>query len=487
LLALFEFLLIIFAIGFVITQITIPAMRGEKMFWLFRRKAARLEVEDLREKLQEQKVREEAEALRSQLSPETQTQIKRKSMKNKQSGATIMGQIILFASIVLCIILVMCLGQIVEHIDANEILVVQSLSGNLAVYTDAGFKPQWFGKCTHYKKSDQFWFSAKKDQGNTGDESIRCRFNDGGHANISGSVRVDLPTDSPNMLALHTKYGSQDAVMHQLVRTVLEKSVYMTGPLMSSKQSANERRNDLLSLIEDQAVNGVYQTVTRDVRQKDPITEQDKTVTIVELKKGEDGKVLRQEESPIKTFGLRMYNLSLNEVKYEDTVEKQIAQQQDAIMQVQTAMANAKRAEQEVLTVAKQGEANAAKAKWEQEVIKAKAITEAEMKLGVAELERKAAEQTKMKEIALGEGEAKRKQLVMEANGALDVKLEAYKEVNFKYAEALSKVTQPLVPSVVMGGGGAAGNTTMDLMQLLQVKTARDLAIDFQIEKGKQK
>lgn len=41
-----------------------------------------------------------------------------------------------------------------------------------------------------------------------------------------------------------------------------------------------------------------------------------------------------------------------------------ISQQQAATMQIQTALANAKKAEQDAITAQKQGEADAAKAKW---------------------------------------------------------------------------------------------------------------------------
>jgi hypothetical protein len=88
---------------------------------------------------------------------------------------------------------------------------------------------------------------------------------------------------------------------------------------------------------------------------------------------------------------------------------------------------------------------------------------------------------TKKEQIALGEGEAKRRTLVMEADGALEKKLEAWVKINEAYAQAIAKHEGSWVPSVVMGnapGGTANGNGASDLIALLTAKTAKDLSLD---------
>lgn len=182
-------------------------------------------------------------------------------------------------------------------------------------------------------------------------------------------------------------------------------------------------------------------------------------------------------------FGIRTFNFAVTEVKYEKSLDDQIKQQQVITMDVQTAIADAKKAEQRAITVAKQGEADAAKAKWEQEVIKAKAVTEAQQKLEVATLDAKAAEQTKRAQILLGEGEAARKKMVMEADGALEKKLQALIEINRLYAQAVEKYQGNWVPSLVMGGASsgssAPGSGALTLVDLLTAKTARELGVDL--------
>lgn len=385
-----------------------------------------------------------------------------------------------------------------ETVGADEIVVMQNpLDGKLNVWATPGWRYQNFGKLTRYKKSAQFWFSADNKEGGEENQSIKVRFNDGGHANVSGSLRFDLPLDEENVKKLHTKYGSMDAIERALIRTVVTKSVYMTGPLMSSKESYAEKRSAFIQYAEDQISHGVYQTTTQEVETTDPLSGAKKTVTVVKLVTAEGGKgYARQEASALEEFGVRVYNFSLNDIKYSEDVEKQIQQQQQAIANVQTAMAQAKKAEQDAITIAKQGEASAAKAKWAQETEKATAVTKAEQEKevaikaaeqerDVAKLERDAAEQTKQKEILLGEGEAARRKLVMTADGALTQKLAAWVEVNKFYAEKFGQ--QPLVPEVQIGGGSGPGNggqtAANNLIDLLQVKTARDLALDLRNSK----
>ncbi len=382
-----------------------------------------------------------------------------------------------------CIIVILIFsGSLVEHMNANEIMVIQSpVKGILTWYTTPGIKWQGFGTPTKYIKREQFWFSIKKDQGKRGDESIKIRFNDNSHASISGSVAWEMPTDANLLTALHVKYGSQHAIEQQLIRTVIEKSVYMTGPTMSSTESASERRNELLNLIEDQIQRGVYMTETVEEKKPDPITGVPKTFKVAKIVVNKAGVPQRVEASPLTDFGIKTFNLSINEVKYDDAVEKQIQQQQAALMQVQIAVAKAKEAEQEAITVAKKGEAEAAAAKWKQEVIKAQMVTEAEQKLRVAELDKKSAEQTKQKDILLGEGEGAKRRIIMEADGALAIKLDAWVKVNERYAQAMEKYTGAWVPQFQMGTGGGGTSNNMGAQQLIDLftaKTARDLGLD---------
>lgn len=365
-----------------------------------------------------------------------------------------------------------------EDVDAGEIVVIQApFSGELTVVKTSGFVWQGGGKATHYRKSNQFWFQAPKTKEDP-DNSMPVKWNDGGHANISGSVRYDLPIDDVKIIKLHSTFGSQDAIEASLIKTNVEKSVFMTGPLMTSKESYAERRNDLIYYIEDQASRGVYKTKNIEVKEVEQLSGEEKMVTKVEIVETTPGHPARQEESPIIVYGVRLYNISINGISYDANVEKQIQTQQQAIMSVQTALANARRAEQDAITTAKQGEADAAKAKWEQEVIKAQQVTEAEMRKRVAELDVETAELEKKRLTLEGEGEGAKKKAAMVANGALEQKLEAWLTER-KYAwDAFSKYQGNMVPLYMTGGSG--GNTgATNFMELMGMKAMKDLNLDI--------
>jgi hypothetical protein len=385
----------------------------------------------------------------------------------KRVLALTIGIVILFLASILSF-------WIVENVDAKNILVIQdAVDGDLNWYKSAGIKLQWFGTATEYEKLQTYEFE------------IPVRFNDGGHGKVIGSVNYELPLDDSLLTTIHTKYGSKESVQDNLVKVVTNKCVYMTGPLMSSKESYAEKRTSLIFYIEDQIKNGVYKTIQKDVKTKDPITGVDKTVTVAEILIGKDGKPERQEVAVLAQYGIITSNFAVTELPYDETVENQIKQQQVINMNVQTEIANAKQAEQKAITAEKEGQAKAATAKWEQEVVKAQQVTLAQQRLEVASLERKAAEQNKLKNILDGEGIAARRRLEIQANGALEQKLDAYVKVNQAYAEAIGKYQGNWVPTIVMDGTGKTANATgvQGFLDLIKSKFANDLALDFAVKK----
>lgn len=193
-----------------------------------------------------------------------------------------------------------------------------------------------------------------------------------------------------------------------------------------------------------------------------------------------DGKPERQETSALSEFGIRIVNFAPSDIIYDQVVTEQFKRQQDITMQVQTAMAQTREAEQRKLTSEADGKANVAKAQYEKEVQKIQAVTEARQKLEVAELGAKEAEQYKRQQILQGEGDAEKKRLVMNADGALDKKLEAYIKMNESWAAAMANYQGNIVPTIQSGGGSGSGpNGAIQFMELLSAKAARDLSVDL--------
>lgn len=362
---------------------------------------------------------------------------------------------------------------------ATDIMVIQyPFTGTLKFQFSAGAKWRFWGEVQRYPKSFQFWFDSTHVSGMG---PIRTRFT-GGVGTIIGGVRITYPLVEEYMRGIHTKYGSHNAVDQELVRSIISKSFYNIGPLMTAQESYQSRRPDIIRLTQDMANLGVYQVNLVPTEEPDPITGDMKWVDKMVLIKDTEapGGYARQELSELGLFHIKASNMSISRIDYEDKVLEQIAKQQTAQMDVQTAIARSKAAIQNTIANIEEGKEASTKAEWEQNVIKAKAVALAQQMKEVAELARDAAEFTKEKEILLGEGEAERKRLNMEADGALGVKLPAWERVNIKYAEAIGNYQGNWVPVTVMGATGTGAVNGADaLITLLTAKTAKDLALDM--------
>jgi len=361
-----------------------------------------------------------------------------------------------------------------EEVNADKILCVQNpITGSLSWYTTAGPKWQGFGKVTKYSKRSIYAFS------------YQVRFNDAGHGTMKGSIQFDMPLDKEHLNKIQCKYGTEEAVKKQLLQTVVNKCLYMTGPMMSSRESYAEKRSYLINYVEDQIQNGVFKTRIRDTSVKDPITNNEKVVSIVEIAE-KNGIPERQETAVLNEFGIKTYNFSIENLTYDATVESQIQQQQQMTMAVQTAIAEAKKAEQAAITAEANGKAEAAKSKWTQEAVKATAVTIAEKDRDSCKLVMEAAEFRKQAAIKEGEGESTKRRLILQADGALAQKLQTWLEAQQYWADAFSKYQGSIVPQIQSGGAGTGspGNGATNFMEIMGMKAARDLGLDMTMPKG---
>ena len=103
-----------------------------------------------------------------------------------------------------------------------------------------------------------------------------------------------------------------------------------------------------------------------------------------------------------------------------------------------------------------------------------------------AEFSKQAAEFTKQEQILLGQGESERKRLVMEADGALSVKLEAFKHGIDAMARAWA--TRPVPAYYVENGGdgkgGMSDSSNLQFMNMLNTQVAKNIGLDMNIVKS---
>jgi regulator of protease activity HflC (stomatin/prohibitin superfamily) len=265
---------------------------------------------------------------------------------------------------------------------------------------------------------------------------------------------------------IQTDYNGMDRLMQDLVRQQVTKVIYSSGPLMSAFESYAEKKNDLIEYITDQLNNGVYKTTVKTIETIDPITGEKKTVKIASLIPDENapGGYKRSESSPFSYYGLEIGQVSVSQIGYSEKVVKQIEQQQEANMMVQTSKAKTLAAQQEAIRAEEAGKAAAMEAKWQQEKIKAIEVTKAEQEYEVARLAALKAKEEAKKIEAEGQAKAAANRALVSAGLTPLERATIEKETKIGVAQALSAIQLPTY--VVAGGSGGSGNTAMDAMGL---------------------
>lgn len=366
-------------------------------------------------------------------------------------------------------------GKMFEDADKSQNYVCQMpITGEYSVWTEGGLQMQWFGDIDAYAKTSQIEFSdLEKNQTGyvaTGpNPAAGTTFNDRGKGYIVGSFRVVLPTDEQNMMEIQRDFGSEEALINNLVRPTLYKVVTACGPLMSSLESVSETRTDLTAYITDQLNNGVYKTKTSKVEAINEITGEKELRTQAELIADENapGGYARQEKSPFSQYGITAGIVSIIDIKYDAATQQQIDAQKAANLSVITAKTQALEAQQKAITIEEQGKARAAEAKWAQEQEKAVAVTKAEQEREVARLAAEKAEFEKKKIIAQGQAEAEANRLKVSAGLTPQERAEWDYKTAVGIAEALANSKVSWVPSVMMSGGNTGStNSAMDAVGL---------------------
>ena len=365
-------------------------------------------------------------------------------------------------------------GKMFEDADKSKNYVCQMpITGEYSVWTEGGLQMQWFGDIDAYAKTSQIEFSdLEKNQTGyvaTGpNPAAGTTFNDRGKGYIVGSFRVVLPNDEQNMMEIQRDFGSEEALINNLVRPTLYKVVTACGPLMSSLESVSETRTDLTAYITDQLNNGVYKTKTSKVEAINEITGEKELRTQAELIADENapGGYARQEKSPFSQYGITAGIVSIIDIKYDAATQQQIDAQKAANLSVITAKTQALEAQQKAITIEEQGKARAAEAKWAQEQEKAVAVTKAEQEREVARLAAEKAEFEKKKIIAQGQAEAEANRLKVSAGLTPQERAEWDYKTAVGIAEALANSKVSWVPSVMMSGGNASSNSAMDAVGL---------------------
>jgi len=381
--------------------------------------------------------------------------------------------------------------------DAGYRTVVQYPNGTLWVKFEPGWYLTLFGSTQIYSDVITFDYDKYEDEESSlNQRGIAVRYQDGGLGTIFGKDRFALPSDEPTMLKLHKAFRSKNGVANKLIKPVTEESTNLTAGLLTSEGAYAEQRGQFIQWSQAQISKGKFKTkLERKLVKGDDGKEEWKKVPVIVFDEKGLPVIL---SSDLQEYGINLMGHQITDWDFEAKTLKQISTKREATMAIITAKANAERAKQDAITAEQQGLANVVTAKYEQEVLKEKAVVvaqrekevatiNAERQVSVAEQQKLEAEQKKFaaieykqEQILRGEGDSEYKRLVIEADGALAQKLETYERVSKLYATAISQ--QKWVPEVQMGSGGSSGNAANDLISLLTTKAAKDLSLDMRVK-----
>jgi hypothetical protein len=384
--------------------------------------------------------------------------------------------------------------------DAGYTTVLQLPTGTMKTHFEPGWYLKWFGNTTIYKK--QIVMDADNDKAASGatidQPGISVRYSDGGTGTIYGKMRYSLPEQREDMLKVHAAFRSNNGVAYKLLKSVTEEAVNQTAALMKSEEGFDSKRSVFTQWAKAQIKMGLFKTEAQWISETDEVTGKvvSKQIAVVKMEKG----IPQHYESELQEYGINLVGFQLNNPTFEKKTLDQIAEKRAATMAIITAKANAEKAKQDAITAEAQGKANVMTARYEKEVEKERAVTDAEkvaqvavikakQRVDVAKAAKDEAEQFKLKagEIKLanileGEGQAEKNRLIIESDGALDKKIAAIVKINAAYADAMSQ--QKWVPEIQMGSNGVSGDSSAatDMINLLTLQAAKAVNVDMSVQ-----
>ena len=330
------------------------------------------------------------------------------------------------------------------EVASNQIIVRQEyFRGRLTVFDQEG----WYlrsGSVTELRAADQLRFSGEEKMNNS-ENYINVRFNDGSTAGINGTVRFLLPADQNKILRLVKEFGSYDRIRAQLIIPAIREALAQSAALLSSDESYTTKTGLFAEFAQDQAANGIYQTVQLSDTLVDTLTHETRITRHTEIKRDQTGKILRRNES-LTEYGISLKNLIIEQIVYPQPILKQLSIYQQTLMDVKTAQSVARK------------------------------------ELEVARLDREAAMHYSEAKTLRSTADANAARRLLEADGAFNRKLEVYENVMNYWAEAYK--TQRPTPDIAVGGTyGNGGNAAEQMMSLIGLKALQDLKLDLNPEK----
>lgn len=314
---------------------------------------------------------------------------------------------------------------------------------------------------------------------------IMIRFSDATTADVRGITQFILPSDEKEMILIHNTHRTPQSLVVKRLAPYTKECLQSSAQLMSSEKHYGGGRAQMAQDFLDQLKEGVYLLVTEENLVFDSLEMEKKRVYQTEIQFDKKTTLPKRKLSSIKEYGITVADAAITDVDYENKVDEKLVKIIDAVTKSSISKQELMTAQQQTLTAKAKGEQALVEIEYQQKQEQTKQVVEAQTKVKVAEqdkLQQKIAyegsilEAKKIKELA--DANAYAKQRIMQADGALEMKLNAQVEVQKVWADAFSKYTGAVVPQIQTGGGQTT-NGALNFMEIMTAKTAKDFALDM--------
>jgi len=368
------------------------------------------------------------------------------------------------AGIVLLVVFVIA-GILFQTNKAGHFQVKQAfITGKITTRVLAGTYWQGFGKISDFKNVATIGYGNSKGEGSADIPVIPVIFNDGSKANISGLVRVKLPNSKPGGEALITEYSEGfDHFIVAGVLPVIKNAVKLSANLRSA-QDAYTTLALFQQAVEDQLIYGTYVTQSKvvyidrtsgktiaDPGKDDDVEEKKVTIVVIDDVTG----LPKRVPNRLSELNCEILECVVDVPDFDPKVQEMIAKRKDEAMKTELSKQEAIRAKQDAITAKEQGIADVAKAKYEEEVIKERAVVNAEKSFQVAEFEARQAKEVAKKIEAEGRAKAAANKALVSAGLTPIERANIEKDTAIGVAAELAKVKFPEM--LIIGGGEGNG------------------------------
>lgn len=394
----------------------------------------------------------------------------------------------IIAGVILLLVLTIVFNPF-SYNPAGSRTCVTQMGGNQFVQFNAGVFWAGFGaKETEWPNQISVSYVNDKPDYDLTDNTIEIgrvaiRFNDATTASASGITQYILPIDEKEMLNLHNTHKSPEALVKRRLAPYTQECLQSSGQLLSSEAHYSGGRAQMVQDYLDQLKNGAYLLKVEEENTYDSIEKTSKKIYKVVPQLDKNGQIKRKFSS-IKEYELSVADAQITDVDYQSQVDNMLAKKIEASTNASVSKQQLMTAQQQALTAEAQGKAKLVTIEYDQKQKQLVSIVAAQTQVELAEqdlqkqaIQEKAALKEASKIKILADANAYEKQRDIQANGALEQKLDAYVKVQQAWAAAATNSSW--VPMYQMGNGGSSGASNVsNMVDLMTSKFAKDLNLD---------